>query len=145
MVESLLAWLIVGAIAGWLAGLVVKGYGFGLIGNIVVGIVGAVIAGWLFPKIGINLGTGMPHSPQRPAGSIGLVVEAARPNALDGFNWYCFECGHLVHRIEVKVQHLVKDLPPLYERFYADADARKCKNCGAIHPGKAPPAGWVKL
>jgi uncharacterized membrane protein YeaQ/YmgE (transglycosylase-associated protein family) len=59
MVESLLAWLIVGAIAGWLAGLVVKGYGFGLIGNIVVGIVGAVIAGWLFPKIGINLGTGM--------------------------------------------------------------------------------------
>src|SRR6476619_1241926 len=59
MVESLLAWLIVGAIAGWLAGLIVKGYGFGLIGNIVVGIVGAVIAGWLFPKIGISLGAGM--------------------------------------------------------------------------------------
>ena len=59
MVESLLAWLIVGAIAGWLAGLIVKGYGFGLIGNIVVGIVGAVIAGWLFPKIGINIGVGM--------------------------------------------------------------------------------------
>jgi uncharacterized membrane protein YeaQ/YmgE (transglycosylase-associated protein family) len=59
MVESLLAWLIVGAIAGWLAGLIVKGYGFGLIGNIVVGIVGAVIAGWLFPKIGINVGIGM--------------------------------------------------------------------------------------
>jgi uncharacterized membrane protein YeaQ/YmgE (transglycosylase-associated protein family) len=59
MVESLLAWLIVGAIAGWLAGLIVKGYGFGLIGNIVVGIVGAVIAGWLFPKIGIRLGEGI--------------------------------------------------------------------------------------
>jgi uncharacterized membrane protein YeaQ/YmgE (transglycosylase-associated protein family) len=59
MVESLLAWLIVGAIAGWLAGLIVKGYGFGLIGNIVVGIVGAVIAGWLFPRIGINLGSGL--------------------------------------------------------------------------------------
>src|SRR4051794_33299290 len=44
MVESLIAWLIVGAIAGWLAGLLVKGFGFGLIGNIVVGIVGAVIA-----------------------------------------------------------------------------------------------------
>jgi 3-hydroxyanthranilate 3,4-dioxygenase len=87
----------------------------------------------------------MPHSPQRPAGSIGLVVEAARPNALDGFNWYCFECGHLVHRIEVKVQHLVKDLPPLYEAFYADADARKCGNCGAVHPGKTPPAGWANL
>ena len=46
MVESFIAWLIVGAIAGWLAGLIVKGYGFGLLGNIVVGIVGAVIAGF---------------------------------------------------------------------------------------------------
>jgi uncharacterized membrane protein YeaQ/YmgE (transglycosylase-associated protein family) len=51
--------LIIGAIAGWLAGLLVKGYGFGLIGNIVVGIVGAVIAGWLFPAIGISLGSGI--------------------------------------------------------------------------------------
>ena len=53
MVESLVAWLIVGAIAGWLAGLIVKGFGFGLIGNIVVGIIGAVIAGWLLPRLGI--------------------------------------------------------------------------------------------
>ena len=61
------------------------------------------------------------HSPQRPQeGSVGLVVEAARPDALDAFEWYCFECGALVHRIEVKVTHLVKDLPPLYEAFYAD-------------------------
>ena len=59
MVESLIAWLIVGAIAGWLAGLIVKGCGFGLIGNIVVGIVGAVIAGWLLPRLGIGLGVGM--------------------------------------------------------------------------------------
>ena len=59
MVESLIAWLIVGAIAGWLAGLIVKGFGFGLIGNIVVGIVGAVIAGWLLPRLGIGLGVGM--------------------------------------------------------------------------------------
>ena len=78
-------------------------------------------------------------------GSIGLVVEAARPNELDGFEWYCFECQALVHRVEVKVQHLVKDLPPLYEAFYADKQARKCKTCGAIHPGKKPPAGWVKI
>jgi len=86
------------------------------------------------------------HSPQRPQeGSVGLVVEAARPQELDAFEWYCFECHGLVHRIEVKVQHLVKDLPPLYEAFYADAAARKCKACGAIHPGKKPPAGWVKL
>jgi uncharacterized membrane protein YeaQ/YmgE (transglycosylase-associated protein family) len=59
MVESLIAWLIVGAIAGWLAGLIVKGYGFGLIGNIVVGIIGAVIAGYILPRLGIGLGVGM--------------------------------------------------------------------------------------
>jgi len=57
-VEALLIWLVVGAIAGWLAGLIVKGYGFGLIGNIVVGIIGAVIAGWLLPRIGIMIGGG---------------------------------------------------------------------------------------
>ncbi len=58
-IESLIVFLIVGAIAGWLAGLVVKGYGFGLLGNIVVGIVGAFIAGWLFPALGVTLGTGI--------------------------------------------------------------------------------------
>jgi uncharacterized membrane protein YeaQ/YmgE (transglycosylase-associated protein family) len=58
-VESLLVFLIVGAIAGWLAGVLVKGFGFGLIGNIVVGIVGALIAGWLFPMLGVSLGSGM--------------------------------------------------------------------------------------
>jgi uncharacterized membrane protein YeaQ/YmgE (transglycosylase-associated protein family) len=59
-IESLLVFLIIGAIAGWLAGVLVKGYGFGLIGNIVVGIVGAFIAGWLFPRIGFSLGGGWP-------------------------------------------------------------------------------------
>ena len=57
-IESIIIWLIVGAIAGWLAGLVVKGGGFGLIGNIVVGIIGAVIAGWLLPQLGVHLGSG---------------------------------------------------------------------------------------
>jgi uncharacterized membrane protein YeaQ/YmgE (transglycosylase-associated protein family) len=59
MVESFIIWIIVGAIAGWLAGMVVKGGGFGLIGDIVVGIVGAVIAGWLLPYLGIALGSGI--------------------------------------------------------------------------------------
>ena len=52
MLEFLIAWLLIGAIAGWLASLIVKGHGLGLVGNIVVGIVGAVIAGWLLPLIG---------------------------------------------------------------------------------------------
>jgi uncharacterized membrane protein YeaQ/YmgE (transglycosylase-associated protein family) len=58
-IESLIVWLIIGAIAGWLAGQIVKGYGFGLIGNIVVGIVGAFIAGWLLPRLGIVIGGGI--------------------------------------------------------------------------------------
>ena len=56
---ALLIFVIVGAIAGWLAGQIVKGYGFGLLGNIVVGIVGALIAGLLFPRLGFNLGAGV--------------------------------------------------------------------------------------
>lgn len=58
-IESLIIFIIVGAIAGWLAGLLVKGFGFGLIGNIVVGIVGAFIAGWLLPFVGISIGSGI--------------------------------------------------------------------------------------
>ena len=56
---SILAMLIVGALAGWLAGLLVKGEGFGLGGNIVVGIVGAVLAGFIFPSIGWGAGGGL--------------------------------------------------------------------------------------
>jgi uncharacterized membrane protein YeaQ/YmgE (transglycosylase-associated protein family) len=57
--HGIIIWLIVGAIAGWLAGMVVKGGGFGLIGDIIVGIVGALIAGWLLPQIGIVIGSGI--------------------------------------------------------------------------------------
>jgi uncharacterized membrane protein YeaQ/YmgE (transglycosylase-associated protein family) len=52
--ESILTWVVIGAIAGWLAGLLVKGYGFGLIGNIVIGILGAGVAGLLAPRLGIH-------------------------------------------------------------------------------------------
>ncbi|MEJ1967944.1 MAG: GlsB/YeaQ/YmgE family stress response membrane protein [Rhizomicrobium sp.] len=58
-VETLLIWLIVGAVAGWLAGVIVKGGGFGLLGDIVVGIVGAFFGGWLLPRLGVHLGAGV--------------------------------------------------------------------------------------
>jgi uncharacterized membrane protein YeaQ/YmgE (transglycosylase-associated protein family) len=57
--ESLLVILLIGAVAGWLAGQIVQGTGFGLIGDIVIGVVGAFIASWLFPKLGIHLGAGI--------------------------------------------------------------------------------------
>ncbi len=56
---GIIIWLIVGAIAGWLAGMVVKGGGIGLIGDIFVGIVGGLIAGWLLPQLGIVIGSGV--------------------------------------------------------------------------------------
>ena len=58
-VQSIIVWLIVGAIAGWLAGMVVKGGGYGLVGDIIVGIIGALIAGWLLPQLGIIIGGGI--------------------------------------------------------------------------------------
>ena len=57
--EGLLVILFVGLVAGWLAGKVVRGTGFGIIGDIVVGIGGALVASFLFPKLGIRLGTGL--------------------------------------------------------------------------------------
>ena len=56
--ESIIIALIIGGIAGWLAGIIVKGAGFGVIGNIVIGIVGAFVASWLFPRLGVSLGSG---------------------------------------------------------------------------------------
>ena len=58
-VETILIWLVVGAVAGWLAGAIVKGGGFGLLGDIVVGIIGAFVGGWLLPKLGVHLGVGL--------------------------------------------------------------------------------------
>jgi uncharacterized membrane protein YeaQ/YmgE (transglycosylase-associated protein family) len=57
--ESLLVILFVGLVAGWLAGKIVRGTGFGILGDILVGILGALIAGLLFPRLGIRLGTGI--------------------------------------------------------------------------------------
>jgi uncharacterized membrane protein YeaQ/YmgE (transglycosylase-associated protein family) len=74
-VETLIIWLVVGAIAGWLAGAVVKGGGFGLIGDILVGIVGAFIGGWLAGVLGIHIGTGIVASiVTATAGAIVLLL-----------------------------------------------------------------------
>ena len=57
---AMLVWLIIGAIAGWAAGEVMRGRGFGLVGNLVVGILGALLGGWLFGLLGLDVGTGFP-------------------------------------------------------------------------------------
>jgi len=78
------------------------------------------------------------HSPQRQADTIGLVIEMPRPeDTLDAFEWYCPNCHHLVHRAEVKLKSIVRDLPPIFEKFYGSEEARRCGNCGTVHPGRA--------
>jgi uncharacterized membrane protein YeaQ/YmgE (transglycosylase-associated protein family) len=57
--ESILVILVVGLIAGWLAGKIVEGSGLGVIGDLVIGVLGAFIGGWLLPELGINLGAGI--------------------------------------------------------------------------------------
>lgn len=86
---------------------------------------------WVLPR-------NTPHSPQRPEpGSIGMVVERIRePGTLERFQWYCLDCGSLVHDVELQVTDIVVDLPPVFEAFYSSEDARTCPSCGALHPGK---------
>lgn len=55
---ALIIWLVIGGVAGWLAGIIMKGGSFGLVGNIIVGIIGAAIAGYLLPRLGIFIGGG---------------------------------------------------------------------------------------
>jgi len=82
------------------------------------------------------------HSPQRPEpDSRCLVIERQRPaGVMDGFEWYCLHCHHLVYRVEVQLKSIVADLPPLFERFYGDASLRRCPQCGQVHPGRHAPA-----
>ena len=70
--ETLIIWLAIGAIAGLLAGIVVKGGGFGFFGDIVVGIIGAFLGGWLLPKLNIQMGIGL--VPVIATATIGAIV-----------------------------------------------------------------------
>lgn len=72
--EALIIFLLIGAIAGWLAGLIVRGFGFGLLGNIVVGIIGAFLAGWLLPTLGVSFHLGNPIITSIIYAMIGAVV-----------------------------------------------------------------------
>jgi uncharacterized membrane protein YeaQ/YmgE (transglycosylase-associated protein family) len=70
--EGLIIVLLVGAIAGWLAGQLVHGTGFGLIGDIIIGILGAFIGAWLLPRLGVHIGSGIPGA--IATATIGAVV-----------------------------------------------------------------------
>ncbi len=75
----------------------------------------------------------LPHSPQRPAETLGLVIERQRrPGERDGFQWYCPSCAGLLHETFIELTDIEAQLPPVFERFYADRAARTCKRCGTV-------------
>lgn len=75
----------------------------------------------------------LPHSPQRPANTVGLVVERRRaPGERDGFQWYCERCGNLLHGEFIELTDIEQQLPPVFERFYASREWRTCTHCGAV-------------
>jgi uncharacterized membrane protein YeaQ/YmgE (transglycosylase-associated protein family) len=83
--ESLLVILLVGIVAGWLAGQIVEGTGFGLIGDLLIGIVGAFIGNWLLPRLGVHLGAGIVAAIVNA--TIGAVVLLLIVRLLRGGGW----------------------------------------------------------
>jgi 3-hydroxyanthranilate 3,4-dioxygenase len=74
-----------------------------------------------------------PHSPQRGANTIGLVIERYRsPDEKDGFQWYCESCGNKLHEVFVPVKDIVKDLPVVINDFYTNLKLRTCQQCGDV-------------
>jgi 3-hydroxyanthranilate 3,4-dioxygenase len=77
----------------------------------------------------------VPHSPQRPAGSVGIVVERRRgPDEEDGFSWYCERCGTRLYLERVPIHDIVTQLPEIFSRFFSSVEHRTCKACGAVMP-----------
>jgi len=75
----------------------------------------------------------VPHSPQRGPGTIGMVIELKRKTVeLDGFMWFCENCGEKLYEEFANVTDIVAQLPPIMSRFYSDEHKRTCKNCGTV-------------
>ena len=84
--QSIIVVLVLGAVAGWLGGLIFQGGGLGLLGNIVVGIIGGFIGYWLLPKLGVHINTGTPWLNYVLTAAIGAVVLLALVNIVFGRN-----------------------------------------------------------
>ncbi|MCV6630230.1 MAG: 3-hydroxyanthranilate 3,4-dioxygenase [Flavobacteriaceae bacterium] len=91
----------------------------------------------------------VPHSPERKAGSVGLVVEAKRntDTMKDGLLWYCEHCNHKLHEVYFPLNNIEKDFLKHFQDFYGNKELRSCKNCGEVMPvddrfvGKSPKEG----
>lgn len=82
----------------------------------------------------------VPHAPQRPAGTVGLILEKIRkPHELDAFEWFCDRCNGPLFRKEAFIEVLERDMPPVFDAYYASAGHQRCKACGHVNPGRPAP------
>lgn len=83
----------------------------------------------------------VPHSPQRPANTVGLVMELVRKDETqqDGFMWFCESCNEKLYDEYFHLDDIVKQLPPIMNRFFSDRAHRTCSHCGTVMeaPAKA--------
>lgn len=74
----------------------------------------------------------IPHSPQRTANSVGIVIERYRSqNEKDGFQWYCEQCNHLLYEEKFVLTDIVRQLPVVMQKFYNSLELRTCNKCGS--------------
>lgn len=74
-----------------------------------------------------------PHSPMRPANTIGLVIECKRTvNEQDGLFWFCEKCNAPLHQYRFHLENIEKDFIPRFKEYYSSEEMRTCKNCGHV-------------
>jgi 3-hydroxyanthranilate 3,4-dioxygenase len=79
------------------------------------------------------------HSPRRPAGTVGLVIERPRaPDELDGIAWFCSKCSNRLHEVSFWCDDIERGLKDVIAGFNADVDLRTCKTCGSVLPDPTP-------
>lgn len=75
----------------------------------------------------------VPHSPKRPANTVGLVIERYRTEKeYDSCMWFCEQCNHKLHEETFPLKDIVNQLPQIMGKFYADLNLRTCKACGHV-------------
>lgn len=75
----------------------------------------------------------VPHSPQRPSNTVGLVIERKRTiDELDYCMWYCENCNNELHKQSFRLEHIVEQLPKVLNEFYSSSDLTTCKNCRSV-------------
>lgn len=83
----------------------------------------------------------VPHSPQRMANTVGLVIEYPRSKKMkDALEWYCEKCNHQLYRKTFKLDNIETDMPVIFDKFYGSKKKRTCKNCGTVMQPPTKPA-----